>query len=64
MSDKGNCIYVTMDNEDGDHQIFVYRSGYPAVGTLYDIIDLSSTDPVLVDTTGYEIDYVSVYANK
>lgn len=34
------------------------------MGTLYDIIDLSSMDPVLVDTTGYEIDYVSVYANK
>ncbi len=64
VSDKGDCIYVTMDSEDGDHQVFVYRSGYPAVGTLYDVIDLTSTNPVLVDTTGYEIDYVSVYANK
>ena len=44
--------------------MFVYRSGYPAVGTLYDVIELSSKDPVLVDTTGYEIDYVSVWANN
>lgn len=44
--------------------MFVYRTGYPAVGTLYDVIDLTSTEPVLVDTTGSFIDYVSVYANS
>ncbi len=43
--------------------MFVYRTGYPAVGTLYDVIDLTSAESVLVDSTGFEIDYVSVYAN-
>ena len=42
VSDKGECIYLTMVNEGGDYQVFVYRSGYPAVGSLYNVIDLVS----------------------
>lgn len=57
-------MYVTMLSEEGDYQVFVYRTGYPAVGALYDVIDLTSANAVLVDTTGNEIDYVSVYANS
>lgn len=43
VSDKGTCVYVTMANEEGDHQVFVYRTGWPAVASLYDVIDLVST---------------------
>lgn len=39
-SEFGNSIFITTVNEGGDYQVFVYRAGYPAVGTLYDIIDL------------------------
>jgi hypothetical protein len=64
VSDLGQCIYATMVNEGGDYQVFVYRSGYPAVGTLYDVIDLFSYEAVLVDATGYDVDYVTVYGNQ
>lgn len=55
---------MTMISDEGEYEVFVYRTGYPAVGTLYDVIDLKSANSVLVDTTGYEIDYVTVYANS
>jgi hypothetical protein len=53
-----------MVNEGGDYNIFVYKTGQPAVGSLYDVIDLFSFESILVDTTGYEIDYVTVYSDK
>jgi hypothetical protein len=53
-----------MGNDAGDYQVYVYRTGYPAVGSLYDVIDLYSFKGVIVSSTGFEIDYVSVYSNQ
>jgi hypothetical protein len=64
VSDYGNCVYITMGNDAGDYQVYVYRTGYPAVGSLYDVIDLYSFKGVIVSSTGFEIDYVSVYSNQ
>ena len=38
----------------------MYRAGLPAVGTLYDIINLYTYKPVLLDASGSFIDYVTV----
>lgn len=40
ISDYGNCIYLSTLNSGGDYNVFVYRSGIPAVGSLYNQIDL------------------------
>lgn len=62
VSQFGNSIFVTTVSEAGDYQIFVYRAGYPAVSVLYDVIDLFTYQPILVDASGLAIDYVSVYS--
>lgn len=64
VSQYGQATFVTAVSEGGDYQIFVYRPGYPAVATLYDIIDLFTYKPILIDASGSIIDYVTVYSNK
>jgi len=43
--------------------VFVYRTGEPAIGALYDVIELLSVNNVLVDVTGQQIDYLSLYSD-
>ena len=59
-SQYGTCIFASTLSQAGDYQIFVYRAGLPAVGTLYDIINLYTYKPVLLDASGSFIDYVTV----
>lgn len=35
ISNYGNCIYLSTLTQGGDYNVFVYRSGLPAVGSLY-----------------------------
>ena len=52
--------------------MLVFRSGLPAVGSLYDIMDLVSYQAVIVSTAGYkgigrtvdQIDYTTVYSDS
>lgn len=39
--------------------MLVYRSGLPAIGSLYDQIDLLAFQKVLIDASGERVDYVS-----
>lgn len=64
LSDYGNCVYLSTLSEGGDYNIFVYRSGYPAVGSLYIQIDLFAYQNILVDASGYIVDYLTVVAGK
>ena len=64
ISDYGNCVYLSARSESGDYNVLVYRSGLPAVGALYNQIDLMSFQNVLIDASGYIIDYVTAVANK
>lgn len=57
-------MFISTINEGGDYQIFVYRAGYPAVGSLYDVIDLYTYDPILVDASGSFFDYITVYSGQ
>ena len=64
ISDYGNCVYLSTLTEGGDYNVFVYRSGLPAVGSLYNQIDLYAFQHVLMDASGYGIDYVSIISGK
>lgn len=55
-------MFVTMVSQSGDYQVFVYRAGYPAVSALYDVIDLYTYQPILIDASGNMIDYVTVFS--
>jgi hypothetical protein len=46
------------------HDVFVYRTGEPAVGVLYDVVEFGSKNTVLVDVTGEEIDYLTLYVDN
>lgn len=50
--------------EGGDYNVLVYRSGLPAIGSLYDQIDLLAFQKVLIDASGYRVDYVSVISGS
>ena len=64
ISDYGNCVYISTVNEAGSYNVFVYRSGLPAVGSLYNQIDIVAFQNVLIDASGYRVDYVSVVSSK
>ncbi len=64
ISDYGNCVYISLVSDGGDYNIFVFRSGYPAVGTLYNVIDLYAFQNILLDASGFLIDYVTVLSGK
>jgi len=57
-------VYLSSVNEGGDYNVLVYRSGYPAVGTLYNQIDLFAYQNLLIDSSGYIVDYVTVVSGK
>lgn len=63
MSDRGDTIYITTER-DGLKDIFVYRGGYPNVGSLYDTIQLGSYNNMLIDVTGYYLDFVTVVSGS
>lgn len=65
FSDAGNLIYITAMDKDlpKDHNsvILVYRTGYPAVASFYDVFELFfNYNDMLIDATGAFGDYVSV----
>ena len=64
ISDYGNCVYLSTIADGGDYNVFVYRSGLPAVGSLYNQIDLFAFQNVLIDASGYRVDYVTVLSTK
>lgn len=64
ISDYGNCVFLSTLSEGGNYNVFVYRSGLPAVGSLYNQIDLYAFQHVLMDASGYGIDYVSIISGK
>jgi len=64
ISDYGNCVYLSTITEGGDYNVFVYRSGLPAVGALYNQIDLYAYQNLLIDASGYIIDYLTVITTK
>lgn len=57
FSDAGNLFYITgVDKDLPDYAtvIMVYRAGYPAVASLYDVFHLwgSYNGDALIDVTG------------
>lgn len=65
FSDEGNLIYITaVDNnmpKDLNSVILVYRTGFPAVASFYDVFNIYMRfDDMLVDATGVFGDYVTV----
>jgi hypothetical protein len=65
FSDAGNLIYITAidKNLPADHNsvILVYRSGYPAVASFYDVFNVYfKYDDMLIDATGAFGDYIAV----
>ena len=64
VSEYGNLMFVTTVSEGGDYQVFVYRAGHPGVAALYDVIDLYTYEPILIDASGNKIDYITVYSNN
>lgn len=64
LSDYGNCVYLSTVSEGGVYNVFVYRSGYPAVGSLYNQINLFAYQNILIDASGYIVDYVTVVSGK
>lgn len=64
VSDQGDTIYVTVIGGDGLQDVFVYRAGYPNVGSLYDVVPLGSYRDMLVDVTGSPVDYVTVVSGN
>lgn len=62
VSEYGNLMFVTTISEGGDYQVFVYRAGHPGVASLYDVIDLYTYQPILIDASGNAIDYVAVWS--
>jgi hypothetical protein len=69
FSDVGDLVYITgIDPKlpaDKNTVIMVYRSGFPAVSSFYDVFNLyGKYEDVLVDATGNFGDYVAVaYGN-
>jgi hypothetical protein len=69
FSDSGNLLYITgIDPKLPSYEnsiIMVYRTGFPAVSSLYDVRHLKgSYQDILVDATGNFGDYVAVaYGN-
>jgi hypothetical protein len=64
ISDQGDTIYFTIEDPTGLKDVFVYRAGYPNVGSLYDVIPLGSYRDMLVDVTGSIIDFVTVVSGN
>jgi hypothetical protein len=64
LSDYGNCVYLSTVSEGGVYNVFVYRSGYPAIGSLYNQINLFAYQNILIDASGYIVDYVTVVSGK
>lgn len=65
FSDLGNLIYITGTDpklpEGQSSIIMVYRTGLPAVASLYDVYHLyAKYDDILIDATGNFGDYVAV----
>lgn len=65
FSDQGNMIYITAkDNKLPPNQnsvILVYKTGLPAVASLYDVFNLNlNYDDILIDATGNFGDYITV----
>ena len=65
FSDNGNLIYIQATDPklppDSNTIIMVYRTGYPAVSSLYDVFHLyQKYDDILIDATGSFGDYVAV----
>jgi hypothetical protein len=65
FSDAGNLIYITAEDKklpkDHNAVILVYRAGFPAVASFYDVFELFfKYDDMLIDATGAFGDYVSV----
>lgn len=65
FSDTGNLIYIqAIDPDlpsDQNTVILVYRTGQPAVASLYDVFFLyRKFDDVLIDCTGSFGDYIAV----
>mgnify|MGYP007068595725 FL=1 len=65
FSDAGNLIYITAKDKNlpSDHNsvILVYRTGYPAVASFYDVFNVFfNYDDMLIDATGVFGDYVTV----
>lgn len=59
VSDQGDTVYVSVLAPDGEtRQIFVYRGGFPTVATLYDTIQIDANKDILIDVTGFQVDYV------
>ena len=64
ISDQGDALYFTTEGPTGLKDVFVYRAGYPNVGSLYDVIPLGSYRDMLVDVTGSIIDFVTVVSGS
>ena len=65
FSDNGNLVYITAVDPDMSNQtnsvILVYRTGYPAVSSLYDVFHLNLRyDELHIDATGNFGDYIAV----
>lgn len=65
FSDQGDLLYITAIDpqlpEGQNSVILVYRSGFPAVATFYDVFHINGKyDDMLIDATGNFADYVSV----
>jgi hypothetical protein len=65
FSDSGNLIYITAIDKKlpvGQNSvIMVYRTGYPAVASFYDVFHLNAKyDDLIIDATGNFGDYVTV----
>jgi len=44
--------------------VFVYRSGYPAVGSLYNQINLYAYADVMIAASGHGVDYLTVLSHQ
>ena len=69
FSDDGNLVYITAIDPDlsemANSVILVYRTGYPAVASLYDVFHINGRyDDMLISATGSFGDYVSVTMNS
>lgn len=59
VSDQTDTTYVSVLAPDNQtRQIFVYRGGFPAVASLYDTIQIDAPKEILIDATGFQVDYV------
>ena len=58
VSDQGDTIYITTLSLEGVRDVFVYRGGYPAVASLYDTVVMEATKNILIDVTGFGVDYL------